>query len=231
MEEKYIKSLSKISVLLVDDDINLRSVFKKTMDNYVDAVYEAGNGNEALDIYKQKSPNIVITDIKMPLMDGLLFITVLRQLDKKIPIVAISGYSEPETLIGLIPHNLVSYLVKPINFEQLKSILVKSVIEIEDNGMLDVKLTKDSVYSYSNKSIKKNDEIISLTPNEIYLIELLIENENKLITISQIEHIVYKGISVTSGALNTLVSKLRKKIGENIIKAIPSHGYIMVSKD
>lgn len=76
---------------------------------------------EALDVYNYYKPNIVITDIKMPLLDGLTFATVLRQIDEKIPIVVISGYSEPDTLIKLISLKLENYLIKPVDFEQLIS--------------------------------------------------------------------------------------------------------------
>jgi len=230
MKEKYKDILKKVTVLIVDDDKKLREIFKKTIHLYVNNVYEASNGNDALNIYNDKKPNIVITDIKMPLMDGLMLTSILRQLNKKLPILIISAYSEPETLVNLIPLKLTNYLIKPIDFDQLKLSLVKCAIEIEENGEIEAKLTNDSSYSYSKKRIIHHEEDIHLTPNEILLIELLLEHENKLVPINLIEYNVYKNAYVSITAINTLISKLRKKIGKNIIKSIPSHGYIMVKE-
>lgn len=229
--DKNIKDiLKKTTLLIVDDDENLRSIFKKTLNTYVDKIYEASDGNSALDFYNKYKPSIIFTDIKMPLMDGVMFITILRQLDKDIPIVAISAYSDPSDLLSLVSSNLTSYLVKPVDFNNLKNTLSKCAQQIEQKGLIEVRLTKEASYIHSRKTVFKNSEDIILTPNEINLIELFIDNENKLVTIEQIESVVYNGESVSINAVNTLVSKLRKKIGENIIRAIPSFGYIMVKK-
>lgn len=228
---KHLKELlKKTTLLIVDDDSKLRSIFKKTLNSYVKEIYEASNGNDALEIYHKYKPNIVFTDIKMPLMDGVMFITILRQLDIKIPIVAISGYSDSNDLINLASANLTDYLVKPVDFESLKTILSKCASQVEQRGVLSSKLTNDTMYVFSRKVLQIEEKDIILTPNEISLIELFIEHENKLVTINQIEDTVYNAEHVSVNAINTLVSKLRKKIGENIIRAIPSFGYIMVRK-
>lgn len=228
MEKKYKDILQKSTILIVDDDQELRAIFKKTITSYCKKIYEASNGNEALDIYTEYKPNIVITDIKMPLLDGLMFATVLRKLDKKIPIVIISAYSEPETLVKLISLKLENYLIKPVSFEQLTKTLEQCAKELIEKGIFEVQLTNSCKYIYANKSILKNDEIILLTPSEILLMELLIEKDNKLVTKSQIEDTIYNNKFASDNAINTLVSKLRKKIGKNIISAIQSQGYMMI---
>lgn len=228
MEKQYRDILKNATLLLVDDDSEIRGIFKKTISSYVCNVYEASNGNEALNIYSSKLPDIIITDIKMPLMDGLLLVNALRDIDRKVPIVAISAYSEVDTLVKLASLKLVDYLIKPINFEQLISTLTKCAIELEESGRVEAKLAENIIYSFSKKSIISNNKTISLTPNEITLIELLIANENKLVTKSQIEDIVYDNQSVSDNAINILVSKVRKKIGKNIISAISSYGYLLV---
>jgi DNA-binding response OmpR family regulator len=230
MEKKYLDILKKTTILLVDDDESLRRIFKKTISSFVNFVYEASNGSEALEVYHKQKPHIVITDIKMPLMDGLSFTTALREIDKKVTIVVISAYSESNTLVKLVSLGLQEYLVKPINFEQLKSVLVKCAVELENKGTIEIEITKDTKYSYYKKSLVKNGKIISLTPNEIKMIELLLENENRLVSISTIEDNVYNNEFVVKSSINILVSKLRKKIGVNNIKSISSHGYILTKE-
>ena len=108
------------------------------------------------------------------------------------------------------------------------SILSQCTIVLENNGKIKTKLVEETFYSFSKKIIIKEDNAIFLSPQEILLIELFLNNPNRLITFEEIDIEVYKNNSPTVNALNTLVSKLRKKIGQNIIKAIPSHGYQLV---
>ena len=88
-----------------------------------------------------------------------------------------------------------------------------------------------TVYSFSKKSLIKEDEVITLTPKEVNLLELLIENKNKLVSKEQIEDIVYDMDQMSVSALNNLTSKLRKKIGaDNTILTISSFGFMLADK-
>ena len=82
--------------------------------------------------------------------------------------------------------------------------------------------------SFSKKSLLQDKDIVSLSPKEILLIELLIENKNKLVTKEQIEDIVYNLEDMTVPALNNLILKLRKKLGDKkAIISISSLGFML----
>lgn len=230
MNKQYKDVLKQLTILFVEDDEIQQKIFQKNIKSYAKDVLIASNGNEALEIYHKHNPDIIFSDMKMPLMDGLMFINIIRQLNKKIPIVVISAYSDPDTLVDLVSLKLEKYLVKPIDFNQLIGILEMCVREILEKGLWEFKLTPECKYTYSNRSLVKNDEIISLTSNEIALLEHLIKNESKLVTKEQIEHIVYNDEIVTDNAIKTLISKLRRKIGENIIKSTNTLGYTLKKK-
>lgn len=228
MEKKHEELLKKTTVLLVEDDHKLRSKFKMILSTYVENVYEASNGQEAIEMFTQKKPNFVITDFKLPLIDGLELTTFIRRLDRKIPIIVVSAYTEKDALVKFASMNLVEYLIKPIDFDHLNYLLEKCAKELIENGTIEVKLGKYSTYSFSQKHLIKDDKLISLTPNEIKFLELLIEHKKKLVTLEMIEYTIYENEVLTDSALNNLVSKLRKKIGADIIKNIPKTGYILI---
>lgn len=231
METKYKDILKKTSLLLVDDEESLRNKFKSVLSLYVDNIYEASNGQDALDIFNKKKPQIVFTDVKMPIMDGLMLTTMIRNINNNVPIVIISGFSDRDMLLEFISLNLVEYMVKPIDFEQLNEILYKCAKAIEKNGLIEYRLNENTVYSFSKKSLLKDNEVITLTPKEVNLIELLIENKNKLVSKEQIEDIVYDMEEMTVSALNNLTSKLRKKIGaNNTILTISSFGFMLADQ-
>lgn len=228
MKKKYEELLKRTTVLLIEDNTQLRNKFKTILSTYVDTIYEASDGEEAIELFTKKRPNFIITDFKLPLIDGLEVTTFIRRLDKYVPIVVISAYTEKESLLEFTSMNLVQYIVKPIDFTQLNNVLEKCAKELIENGSIEFQLGKDTVYSFSQKSIIKEDRIVSLTPNEINFLELLIQNKKKLVTFEMIEYEIYGNELFTDSALNNLVSKLRKKIEIDVIKNIPKTGYILI---
>jgi len=230
MENKYKKILSTSTILLVEDNTKLRKMFKDILSVFVDTVYEASNGEEAIEIFKKVNPNIVMTDMEMPVMNGLILTQILRKLDINIPIVIISGYDEKKLLLDFISLNLVDYLVKPIDFDQLEIVLNRCAKIMLDKGLIEIELTKDCLYSYSKKSLIIKDEIIALTVKEINFLELLIKNKNKLVSKSEVECFVYNK-NMTTSAINNLVLRLRKKINiPKVILTINELGFMFVKQ-
>lgn len=228
MEKKYEDLLKKTSVLLVEDDEDLRKKFKLLLSTYVSEIFEASNGQEALELFLEKKPNFIVTDFKLPIIDGLELTSFIRKTNKNIPIIVISAYTEKESLLEFASLNLVKYMTKPIDFNQLNSILEKCAKDLVYYGLIETYLGENCIYSFSQKSIIKDNQHVSLTPNEIIFLELLIKNRKKLVTLKMVEYEVYNDDVYSDAAINNLVSKLRKKIGSNIIKTIPRTGYQLI---
>jgi DNA-binding response OmpR family regulator len=231
MKKKYEEILDKSTILLVDDNENLRKRFKEVLSIYVDTIYEASNGEDAIELYNKYNPNILITDVKMPIMGGLMLTRLVRKLNNDIPIVIISAYHEKELLLDFISLNLIEYLVKPVDFNQLSNVLSKCAKVILDKGLIEVQLTKICTYSYSKKSLLIDNKIISLTAKEISFLELLIKNKNKLVTKNEVEYTVYNSEEMTVSAINNLVLRVRKKIGSSkVIVTINELGFMFIKQ-
>ena len=82
--------MRNISILIAEDDIDLRRELVDYMSIFVDTIYEANDGKEALDIYAKHTPDILFTDINMPQINGLDLIKQIRKIDKNIEIVIIT---------------------------------------------------------------------------------------------------------------------------------------------
>ena len=157
--------------------------------------------------------------------------SLLRKSNPTIPIIVISAYEDKELLKSFMSLRLIEYLVKPIDFNQLNEILIKCAREIERNGLIETRLSKNALYSHSKKSLIVDENIITLTPKEIEFLELLIKNKNRLVTKIQIEDYLYAGEDMSSAAINNLSSKLRKKIGSNnSIITVSNIGFMMVNQ-
>ncbi|MEZ2716071.1 response regulator [Niallia circulans] len=116
-----------LKVLIVDDEPYIREGIKVMIDwgNYgFELCYEAGNGEDALQIIRDYEVDIVFTDIKMPVMDGLELIKQVKQsMDKEIRFVILSGYYEFKYAKKAIQYRVTDYLLKPIQEKELIDLL------------------------------------------------------------------------------------------------------------
>ncbi len=228
MKDKMKEILKQCKVLLVEDDLKIRSQIEEALYMYVDVVYLASNGQEALTIFYERNPHIIITDIKMPIMDGLSLTNVIRNQNTTIPIVVVSAYSEQNLLMGFMDKKLISYMNKPINFDDFSKVLENCAYSLEENGTIESSLNAEHIYSYSKKSILKGNTLIALTPKEITFLELLLKNRDKLVTKEIIEDVVWRDEQMSMAALNNLVAKLRKKTYSSIVINISTLGFMIV---
>ena len=97
-----INLLKNMTLLLVEDDEELRNSIKELLSIFFKNIFVASNGLEALEIYSKNSINLIITDYVMPIMNGCDFCKEIRQKNKKIPLVIMSNYSDKEKLLKSI---------------------------------------------------------------------------------------------------------------------------------
>ncbi|MEK3720323.1 response regulator transcription factor [Paenibacillus sp. FSL H8-0034] len=115
-----------IKVLIVDDErmikMSMRSVIETEAEGFV-VVAEADDGRQAIDLAEYHQPDIIITDIRMSMMDGLALIHELRERDSQAEFIIVSGYADFEYARTALRYHVTDYLLKPINYEQLLSVL------------------------------------------------------------------------------------------------------------
>ena len=227
MQERYEIVLNKSSLLLVEDDENVRVSFSKVLQLYVQHVYTAENGEAALKMYHKYHPDIMITDIKMPKMNGLELIKSIRKENKEIPIIVTSAYVDQDFLLESIKLSLVEYVVKPIKSTLLSALLERCASLLLEKNKTIIMIDKQNAYDFDNKTFMFNNESIVLTQKEIELFEILLAHKNTLVTRQNIEDKLYIYEEAPPSALKNLVFKLRKKIGNDIITTVGKLGYMI----
>ncbi len=120
MSDTTNQQLPSRRALLADDDHALRRLVGEIIHSFGFRVTYAENGKRALELYNQAQGrfDLLITDICMPEMNGNALIHAIRIQDQKLPIIAITGYAEPE-LTGELESFHVRLFDKPINFQAL----------------------------------------------------------------------------------------------------------------
>jgi PAS domain S-box-containing protein len=116
-------------ILVVDDEANIREVTSTTLEEYGYRVLSAGNGREALDVYRQYENKIqlVVTDMVMPHLDGPATIRALRQINPNLIVIATSGVRSTGQLIDVMKLGVKAFLTKPYTAERLLTAVADSL--------------------------------------------------------------------------------------------------------
>ncbi len=108
-----------ISLLYVEDERVTREQISRILQRIVTELYVAENGQEGLDLYREKRPDIIMSDIMMPVMNGLEMAREIRALDRDSQIIMLTAYSDTEYLLECISLGINQYVQKPVDFSQL----------------------------------------------------------------------------------------------------------------
>ncbi|MDX4039077.1 response regulator, partial [Aliarcobacter skirrowii] len=128
-----LKKYNNIKILYVEDDDIARENGVEYLENYFDTIYEASNASIAFQIYEKYRPEIIITDIQMPKINGLEFVKRVRKIDKKTQIIVITAFCNKEYLLQAVELQLVKYLIKPINETDFKEAISLSIESLEND--------------------------------------------------------------------------------------------------
>ncbi len=156
---QYLKNLS---LLYVEDEEEIRTLLSKIIEHRVGKLLTASNGREGLEMFREQRPDLVITDIRMPEMDGLAMIEAICQIDPHVPILITTAFNETDYLLKAIELGVTKYLLKPIRIAKLEQALMEVglwlhadtelqisqvVFETSHNGILvaDSHMTVDAV--------------------------------------------------------------------------------------
>ncbi|MGJ0372457.1 response regulator transcription factor [Aliarcobacter cryaerophilus] len=231
MDKLKIGLLKNLTLLLVEDDEELRESTKETLALFFKNVFIAQNGLEALDTYSQNNIDLIITDYVMPIMNGYELCKNIREKNRKIPLVIMSNYSDQEKLLKSISLELTDYVIKPIEYKQLLETLLKMVGKLERENLLTFAINEDRKYDFLKKEIydKKENIYIKLTKSEIIILELLINNINKIVRIEEIEFNLSPHEHKSEQAIKNIIHRLRTKLSKNPIYNVQGVGYIFKS--
>ena len=218
-----MECLKNLKILYIDDEDFIRADAVEYLEFYCDNVYEASNGKEGLEKYKELKPDIIITDIKMPKLNGIEMIKEIRKTDKTTKIIIATAFLETSYLVEAIELGLIKYLVKPIMEDTLLPVLNSCVEDV---------VTKQSIFHifggykfdiFNETLFFKNKQII-LTKKELLCLEYLIKNSNRALRYEEFNSYVWDG-NMSEDALRSVIRELRKKTSKSSIKNISGIGY------
>ena len=240
---KQIRMLgSSVSVLYAEDEANIREQVSRMLKQLFDTVDVAENGQDALEKYKNKKYDLVITDLKMPYMDGVELCENIMLINKEQSILLISAHKEPEELLRLIDIGVSGFLLKPIKIDAMHEKLYLLTKDIYSNKMMkhyydDMKKQLSKTYVHTEDDINNLDAPTMLY-NHKYFVDLTNDSEFErwaiLININDFKLINnYYSFVHGNHLLHQIADILKKEtleLGYEIFK-VSNNEFVMLKKD
>ncbi len=228
-----IKHTKNLNVLYVEDNIEVQTQTVKMLKSFFNSICIADNGKIGLELFlDNNSYHIIITDIKMPVIDGLSLIETIRKTDKKIPIIVLSAHDDKEYFLKTINAGIDGYILKPYNLAQITETLTKIIEKYDFENILKEIIELDFGFSWNRNinQLLKDKQLIKLSKNETKLFQLFINNNDLTKSYRDIETFVFDCYENDMKKIRNLMSRLKLKLDYDLFETIYSHGYSLKYK-
>ena len=224
--------MRKINVLVVDDEARMRKLIKDFLTKKDYDVMEAQEGENAIEIYKENIDKIdlVLLDVMMPKLDGWSVLRLIRQENKKIPIIMLTARSEEQDELFGFELGVDEYISKPFSpkilVARVEALLRRTIKEEEQTEEIDGIIINDEA-----RTVTVDDKNIEMSFREYELLKFLVQNKNVALSRDKILNAVwnyeYYGDSRT---IDSHIKKIRHKLGKKgkHIQTIRGIGYKFV---
>lgn len=201
-------------VLVVDDESQITRVLRHSLTAHRYNVRTAADGLSAIDTFRDWHPDLIITDLQMPEMNGIELCREIRK-TSKVPIIVLSVKGEERTKVDALDAGADDYVLKPFGIDELlarvraalrrsSDVPVESAWKFEDG---------DFMIDPSTRTVLVNGASVHLTPTEFDLLVFFFQNRNKVITHRAILTAIWGGnYTEQTEYLRVFVGQLRKKV-------------------
>ena len=207
-------SASKGNILVVDDEPQITRVLKTTLSSNGYGTRTARDGDEAVQLLKDWSPDLIITDLRMPNMDGLDLCRHVRQ-NSQVPIIVLSVKGEEQIKVQALDAGADDYVTKPFNVNELlarvRAALRRSAARQEpESEAINIGDFRIDLHA---RSVLVKERAVHLTPKEFDLLVYLARHPGKVITHRVLLSAIWGANSVEQPEyLRVFVGHLRKKL-------------------
>ena len=218
------------SILIVEDEVNISDFIKLELEYEGYNVCIKSDGREGLQEALRVHYDLIILDIMLPSMNGFEICRRLKK-EKSTPVIMLSAKDSVIDKVNGLQIGADDYVAKPFAIEELLA-RIEVVMRRQDNFNSYLVKFKDILIDRNSRTVKKNNEEISLTNKEYELLMLLIDNKDKVVTRDEILQKIWgydfdPETNVTDVYIRYLRTKLNPSNKEEYIQTVRSVGYIM----
>ena len=201
-------------ILVVDDEVNLAEMICDTLTISGHTAIAAHDGVAALAMVREKRPNLIITDVNMPKVDGFELLERLRSSGNETPVIVLTARTDKQDLTTGFRAGADDYLVKPFVLQELilrvNAVLKRSGGLGNESNILEcgpIRIVDDE------RSVELNGEPVELTRTEYRLLLELVQHKGKVVRKRDLlENIWGMGFATGATVVDTYISYLRRKL-------------------
>jgi two-component system, OmpR family, KDP operon response regulator KdpE len=205
------------TVLVIEDDTSLRRALRVTLQARSYEVIEAGSGEEALIVARDRSPDLVLLDLTLPGIDGIDALRNLRA-ESDVPIVVLTVRNARSTKVATLDAGADDYVVKPFDSEELLA-RIRAALRRRPEPVASpppVLRVGDLEIDLSRRLVQRDGKPIRLTRTELRLLELLALSDGRLLTHDQMQQAIWGSVEeARATTLRVFVGQLRNKLGDD----------------
>ncbi|MBP8997850.1 MAG: response regulator transcription factor [Anaerolineaceae bacterium] len=204
------------TILVVDDTRNVLLMINDFLVSQGYEVITAADGKEALDQFHQYHPDLILLDIMMPNMDGYQFISQLRR-ESDTPVIMITAKQQEAEIIKGFDLGADDYITKPF---RLRELLVRIQVVLRRAAPGDKPrpnlVIGDITLDYNGHEVRKQDQLIELTPLEFHLLDLLMRSAGKVVKRADMAiSLMENGFTGSEATLKIHIRNLRVKLNDD----------------
>ncbi|HZG71708.1 MAG TPA: response regulator transcription factor [Chondromyces sp.] len=224
-------------LLLIEDDATLFSEMKERLIQWSYEVYGITDFSKVIQEFTAIKPDLVIIDIQLPKFDGFHWCRMIRS-HSNVPIIFLSSRDHPTDMVMAMQLGADDFIQKPFHFDVLiaKIQAVLRRVHNYNTEPVTLKIWRDATIDYEKNIVTNDEGSIGLTKNEMFILKVLIEQKNKIISRENLIRSLWEDERfVSDNTLTVNVNRLRKKLDEiglgRFIKTKVGQGYIAVEEE
>jgi len=221
-------------ILLIEDDITLFEAIKERLEQWSYDIYGISNFHKVMEEFTERKPDLVIIDIQLPKFDGFHWCRMIRN-HSNVPIIFLSSRDHPTDIVMSMQLGADDFIQKPFHFDVLIA-KIQAILRRVYNYSLEQSQLKSwcgTTIDYEKNTVNTETTEIILTKNEMFILKILLDNKNKIVTRDYLINALWNDKRfVSDNTLTVNVNRLRKKLDEiqlgKYIETKVGQGYIAI---
>ena len=200
------------TILIVDDEPQIRRVMRSTLSSHGYAIAEAKSGEEALEWMRKEQPDLVLLDVNMPGMGGLEACREIRR-SSNAPIIMLTVRHAERDKVMALDAGADDYVVKPFGIEELLARIRAALRRFSPAASLPAFVSKDFTIDFETREVTVRGRAVHLTPREYDVLKHLLANQGKPLTHRRLLQAVWgPDYGEETENLRVVINQLRNKI-------------------
>jgi len=213
-------------ILVVDDEPQITRVLRTSLSSQGYDIRVANSGEMALEIMKDWSPNLIITDLSMPSVDGVQLCRAVRAVSQ-VPIIVLSVRDKEQQKVEALDAGADDYVTKPFHMEEVLARLRALTRRAAGHATAEIACGPVRLDTKSGR-VHVDGAPVKLTSHEYRLLSYLMHHSGRVVSRSElVEHLYDQDFDRDSNTIEVFVGRIRRKLGVDVIQTVRGLGYML----